>query len=194
MSDDLYARLAIPMLAAQGAGPTLFARDTSRIDAPDGTRVIEGDVLDPAALEAALAGQDIVYANLGGEVSRRAEALVTALDKAGVARLIFIVSLGIYHELPAKFEKWNQQMIGDALIDYRRAVDVSEASDLDYILIRPAWPTDAEEIDYEISQRDEQFKAPTYPARASPRSSPKAVTEKLLAEHFGRLPKSTAHC
>ena len=152
------ARQAIPMLADQGETLTLFARDASRVDAPEGARVVEGDVLDASALGSALQGQDVVYANLGGEVSKQAEALVTALEAAGVKRLIFIVSLGIYHELPEEFEAWNQRMIGDALVDYRRAADVIEASDLDYTIVRPAWLTDNDETDYELTQRDEQFK------------------------------------
>lgn len=152
------ARQAIPMLADQGETLTLFARSASKVDAPEGARVVEGDVLDASALSSALQGQDVVYANLGGEVSKQAEALVTALEAAGVKRLIFIVSLGIYHELPEEFEAWNQRMIGDALVDYRRAADVIEASDLDYTIVRPAWLTDNDETDYELTQRDEQFK------------------------------------
>lgn len=152
------ARCAIPMLAEQGDTLTLFARNAAKVDAPEGARVIEGDVLDAAALGAALQGQDVVYANLGGEIVAQAEALVSALDAAGVKRLIFIVSLGIYHELPEPFEAWNQQMIGDALVDYRKAADVIEASDLDYTIIRPAWLTNNDETDYELTQRDEQFK------------------------------------
>lgn len=152
------ARYAVPMLAEQGDTLTLFARNAAKVDAPEGARVIEGDVLDAAALGAALQGQDVVYANLGGEIVAQAEALVSALDAAGVKRLIFIVSLGIYHELPEAFEAWNQQMIGDALVDYRKAADVIEASDLDYTIIRPAWLTNNDETDYELTQRDEQFK------------------------------------
>lgn len=152
------ARYAVPMLAEQGDTLTLFARNAAKVDAPEGARVIEGDVLDAAALGAALQGQDVVYANLGGEIVAQAEALVSALDAAGVKRLLFIVSLGIYHELPEPFEAWNQQMIGDALVDYRKAADVIEASDLDYTIIRPAWLTNNDETDYELTQRDEQFK------------------------------------
>lgn len=152
------ARYAVPMLAEQGDTLTLFARNAAKVDAPEGARVIEGDVLDAAALGAALQGQDVVYANLGGEIVAQAEALVSALDAAGVKRLIFIVSLGIYHELPEPFEAWNQQMIGDALVDYRKAADVIEASDLDYTIIRPAWLTNNDETDYELTQRDEQFR------------------------------------
>ena len=152
------ARHAIPMLAAQGETLTLFARDASKVDAPDGARVVEGDVLDASALRKALEGQDVIYANLGGEISKQAEALVEQMGAAGVKRLLFIVSLGIYSELPQPFEQWNEQMIGDALVDYRRAADVIEASELDYTIIRPAWLTNNDETDYELTQRDEQFK------------------------------------
>ena len=33
-----------------------------------------------------------------------------------------------------------------------------EASDLDYTIVRPAWLTNQDETDYELTQRDEQFK------------------------------------
>ncbi len=85
------ARQAIPMLAEQGAELTLFARHAGRVDAPAGARVVEGDVLDAEALATALAGQDVVYANLGGEIEEQARLLVEALPAAGVNRLIFIV-------------------------------------------------------------------------------------------------------
>ena len=152
------ARQAIPMLANQGETLTLFARNAARIDAPQGARIIEGDVLDTTSLEAALEGQDVVYANLGGEISKQAEVLVSAMNKTGVKKLIFILSLGIYQELPEPFNTWNQEMIGETLKDYRHAADVIEASDLDYTIVRPAWLTNNDETDYETTSRDEQFK------------------------------------
>ena len=152
------ARQAIPMLAAAGDTLTLYARSASRVDAPEGARVVEGDVLDADALDAAMAGQDVVYANLGGEIVGQAEAVVAAMDRAGVSRLIFVLALGIHDELPEGFREWNEQMIGQALVDYRRAAEVIEASDLDYTLLRPAWLTDADEIDYETTERGETFR------------------------------------
>lgn len=38
------------------------------------------------------------------------------------------------------------------------AADAIEASGLDYTIIRPAWLTDEDEVDYELTQRDETFK------------------------------------
>lgn len=152
------ARHAISMLAEQGHELTLFARQASRVNAPAGARVLEGDVLDPQALETALEGQDLVYANLAGEIGDQAEALVQAMQKMGQKKLIFVLSLGIYQELPEPFNTWNQEIIGEALVDYRRAADLIEASDLDYMILRPAWLTDKDETDYETTARTEQFK------------------------------------
>ncbi|MFF0973528.1 NAD(P)H-binding protein [Kocuria sp. CPCC 205295] len=42
------------MLAEQGDTLTLFARDASRVDAPEGARVVEGDALDASALRSAV--------------------------------------------------------------------------------------------------------------------------------------------
>lgn len=156
------ARHAIPMIANQaghGDSLTLFARNASKVDAPDGARVVEGDVLDADALGAALEGQDIVYANLAGNLDEQARALIDAMKAAGVARLIFVDALGIYDELPEKFNTWNREAIGnEALTIYRRAADIIEDSDLDYTIVRPAWLTNKDETDYELTQRDEQFK------------------------------------
>lgn len=44
-------------------------------------------------------------------------------------------------------------------MDYRRAADVIEASDLDDSILRPAWLTDNDETDCELIQRGEQFKS-----------------------------------
>lgn len=170
------ARLAIPMLAEGGATLTLFARNASHVAAPRGASVVQGDVLDADALDRAMAGQDVVYANLAGDVAAQAEAIVAAMRRVGVQRLIFIVSLGIYHELPPAFERWNDRMIGSVLTGYRRAADIIEESGLDYTLVRPAWLTDADEIDYETTGRDERFKG----TEVSRRSVAAFVTDVAL--------------
>src|SRR5690242_2747364 len=41
---------------------------------------------------------------------------------------------------------------------FRRAADAIEVSDLDYTILRPAWLTDNDEIDYETTEKDEPFK------------------------------------
>ena len=54
---------------------------------------------DEVALEALMSGQDIVYANLVGEMARQAQAIVGAMKTVEVRRLIFISSMGIYNEV-----------------------------------------------------------------------------------------------
>lgn len=46
-----------------------------------------------------------------------------------------------------------------------------ESSRLDYTIIRPAWLTDKDEVDYEITQKENLSKAPRYPEKASRHSS-----------------------
>lgn len=71
---------------------------------------------------------------------------------------IFVASLGIYDEVPGKFGEWNRREIGAYVPPFRRAADAIEASGLEYTILRPAWLTDKEEVDYETTERDEPFK------------------------------------
>ena len=80
------------------------------------------------------------------------------MKDAGVKRLIFIASLGIYDEVPGKFGAWNRRTIAKYLPTFRKAADLIEASGLDYAILRPAWLTDEDEVDYETTGRDEPFK------------------------------------
>jgi uncharacterized protein YbjT (DUF2867 family) len=153
------ARWAITMLAAENAELTLFLRDASRLtDTPASAQVVQGDVLDREQLDPAVRGQDVVYANLAGDLDVQAARIVESMKAAGVQRLVFITSLGIYNEVPGRFGDWNRRQIGPVLGPYRAAADTIEASGLDYTILRPAWLTNADEISYEVTQRNEPFK------------------------------------
>lgn len=153
------ARHAIRTLADTDDELTLFLRERRKLDSvPDGARVVEGDVLDTDTLDAAVQGQDVVYANLAGDIDRQAQAIVRSMEAAGVRRLIFITSLGIYDEVPGEFGRWNRSQIGSLLRPYRAAADAIEASGLDFTILRPAWLTDADEIDYEVTEKGEAFR------------------------------------
>ena len=148
------ARDAIDLfLKETDARLTLYLRNSRRLrnPDPDRARVIEGDVLDTSRLKEAMAGQDVVYANLAGDLERQARSIVKAMDDTGVRRLIFISSMGIYDEVPGEKH-------GSILDPYRKSARIIEASDLDYTILRPAWFTDADDIDYETTQKGEPFK------------------------------------
>jgi uncharacterized protein YbjT (DUF2867 family) len=148
------ARHAVDLfLTETDAQLTLYVRNARRLKNvdPSRARVVEGDVLDAARLKEAMAGQDVVYANLAGDLERMARSVVRAMDETGVHRLIWISSMGIYNEVPG-------QRYRSVLDPYRDSARVIEASDLDYTILRPAWFTDADEIDYETTQKGEPFK------------------------------------
>ena len=95
-----------------------------------------------------MAGQDVVYANLAGEMERLATSVVEAMRRAGVRRLIWISAMGIHGEGP-------QPRFEGILEHYRRSAEIIEASALDWTILRPAWFTHADEIDYEVTQKGE---------------------------------------
>jgi uncharacterized protein YbjT (DUF2867 family) len=148
------ARVAIDLfLKETDAQLTLYLRNSSRlrnID-PSRVRVIEGDVLDIEKLKEAMIGQDVVYANLAGNLEPMSKNIVEAMNATGVKRLIWISSMGIYDEVPG--EKY-----GSILDPYRKSAAIIEASDLDYTILRPGWFTNKDEIDYETTQKGESFK------------------------------------
>jgi uncharacterized protein YbjT (DUF2867 family) len=148
------ARVAIDLfLRETDARLTLYLRNARSLRNVDQTRarIVEGDVLDTARLTEVMAGQDVVYANLAGELEPMARSVVAAMREAGARRLIWISSMGIYDEVPG-------QRYSSILDPYRKSVEVIEASDLDYTILRPAWFTDADEIDYETTQKGEPFR------------------------------------
>jgi uncharacterized protein YbjT (DUF2867 family) len=141
---------------------TLYLRNAKRVDdlQTDSVRVVEGDALDEELLTRTVRGQDLVYANLGGDdIEAQARAVVSALTAVETRRLIWIATLGIYDEVPGVFGKWNhEQLDGGYLEGQTAAARVVESSDLDYTIIRPAWLTDKAEVDYEVTHKGEPFK------------------------------------
>ncbi|MBY5925883.1 MULTISPECIES: SDR family oxidoreductase [unclassified Halomonas] len=145
----------------QNISQTLLLRDPRKLtgNEPANAKVVIGNVLDKKLLKSAMAGQDIVYANLTGEdLVRQAQSVIAAMQATGVKRLVFVLALGIYNEIPGAFGEWNNATIGEDLKPFRRAADAIEASGLDYTILRPAWLTDEDEVDYELTDRDEPFK------------------------------------
>jgi uncharacterized protein YbjT (DUF2867 family) len=148
------ARNTIPFLLENpDVTLTLYLRRARRLENPDPSRVtvVEGDVLDPRALRAAVRGQDAIYANLTGAMAQQAHAIIDAMHAEGVKRLVFISSMGIYSEVPG-------EQYRSVLDPYRDSAALIEQSDLDYTILRPGWFTHDEAIDYQITQKGEPFR------------------------------------
>lgn len=130
---------------------TLVSRNIRRLQtfANERVNVVQADVMDLPQLESLVQGQDVVYANLAGNLEAMAENIVQAMNRTNVKRLIWISSMGIYGETGEDH--------GAILELYRRSAQVVENSRLDYTIIRPAWFTDGHEIDYQLTRKGEPF-------------------------------------
>ncbi|MFV0980959.1 NAD(P)H-binding protein [Latilactobacillus sakei] len=150
------------LLAKTDAQLLLFLRKANRLTIQDQQReqLVEGDVSQQADLVQAMKGVTVVYANLAGaNIEAQAKAVVSAMKAAGVKRLIWISTLGIYDEVPGAYGQWNHQMLDDGYLPtYAAAAKVIETSGLAFTIIRPAWLSDKDEIDYEITHRTDTFK------------------------------------
>lgn len=154
------AHWVIRMLAeSKDVELTLFLRHPKSLShaAPGNAWVVQGDVMDRERLDEAMAGQDMVYINLAGELDAQMKNIIASMKQEDVRRAVFIASLGIYDEVPGKFGQWNRRELGPYLGPYRRAADRLEHSGLDYTILRPAWLTDDDEVAYETTQRPEPF-------------------------------------
>lgn len=150
------------LLAKTDAQLVLFLRKANRLTIQDQQReqLVEGDASQQVDLVQAMKGVTVVYANLAGaNIETQAKAVVSAMKTAGVKRLIWISTLGIYDEVPGAYGQWNHQMLDDGYLPtYAAAAKVIETSGLAFTIIRPAWLSDKDEIDYEITHRTDTFK------------------------------------
>lgn len=141
---------------------TLVLRHACRLDSlknHNNVTVIEGDVSDKSLLTKVIADQDVVYANLNGQMERWAQNIVFSMQQNSVAQLIWITGSGLYHEVPDPFGSWVENYVGHASKeDTRRAARIIESSQLSYTIIRAAYMTDDAEIDYELTKKGETFK------------------------------------
>ena len=91
--------LAREVIAAAERHPdlrlTLFARRPK--NAAKTHRTFAGDALNVADLTAAMAGQDVVYVNLAGDLAAMG-ANIVAMKAASVRRVVAVSSIGIYDE------------------------------------------------------------------------------------------------
>jgi len=140
----------------------LYLRNSERLSQySENERVtlVEGDVLDKDTLVESMHNIDIVYSNVGStNLADQTKNIIDAMQVTGLKRLIFMSALGAHHEVPGKFGEWNEQAIADFLPGFRESVDLLENSGIDYTMLRPAWMTNKDEIDYELTFKEDTFK------------------------------------
>ena len=137
----------------------LASRHPRKIPITDASRetAIKLDVTNDDELAEALKDVDFVFASLSGAMDTFASHLVKAMDKAGVKRLAFITTMGIYQEIPSWLGESPDPYTNSILRPFRKAADIIEASDLDYTIIRPGWLEYSNDTNYELNKKGEPF-------------------------------------
>ncbi len=110
--------------------------------------VIEGDVLDPDAVEATVGGTDVVFSALGSAglgptmlYSRGMANIIAAMKKSGAARLLAVSSAGVEDDPNLNFFARRivvPLVIRNVLADLRAMEDEIVRSGLVYTIVRPA--------------------------------------------------------
>ena len=145
-------RRLVEQALAQGHAVTAFARRPFAPDLshPELTR-LTGDVLDPAAVDAAVQGQDAALVALGAGAKGQLRApgtrnVVEAMQRHGVRRLVCLSTLGGGDSRPLLTFFWKRIMFGlllrEAYADHQAQEAIVRESGLDWTLVRPGAFTD----------------------------------------------------
>lgn len=148
-STGTIGRQLVAQALNQGHLVTAFARDPAKLDPAKhpNLRVFRGDVLDPAAVEKAVTGQEAVLCALGAGSKGHVRAtgtqnIVRAMEQAGIKRLVCQTSLGIGDSRGNLDFFWKYIMFGlllrAAFADHEKQEAYVRQSELDWVLVRPA--------------------------------------------------------
>jgi uncharacterized protein YbjT (DUF2867 family) len=143
----------VRLLGGEEHGVRVLARkpDEARRRLPDAVEVVPGDLRDPAALDAAVAGVDTVVHTAGTRGilrPRRHEELVVdgtadllrAARRGSTSAIVFMSSMGVTR--PSLLGDALNLAKGDALVHKRHAEELVRGSGLDYLILRAAVLTD----------------------------------------------------
>ena len=140
---------------AAGHEVTAFVHDDSDYRR-DGVRVVEGDVLDSAKIDPAVAGQDAVLDAIGGSTPYKETTLETnaarnvmdAMRRNGVRRLVVTSAMGVGESKENAGFLYEHLLMPTFLrgtVKDKTGMEAEvKASDLDWIIVRPAILTDGE--------------------------------------------------
>jgi uncharacterized protein YbjT (DUF2867 family) len=147
---------------------TLFSRHAKDVYADtDRIAVVNGDAENLEELKEVMSGQDVVYCAISGDaLPKVAKNIVAAMTESGVERLIFMGAVGIYNEIPDEIDSEDNLDNEPAQIPNRKAIDVVEASDLNYTILRPGYLGEGNEDDFVLTVKVESAKGYTTPIPA----------------------------
>lgn len=146
-------RQIVEQALALGHEVNALVRDKAKLPLTNsGLVLVEGNVLDRAAVDQTVAGADAVFVSLGNTannpdmvVSEGTAVVVAAMQAAGLKRLIVISSLGVgdsKDQVPLFFKAIIATALRKAFQDKDAQEKLVRASGLDWTIIRPGGLTD----------------------------------------------------
>ncbi|MRH91940.1 NAD(P)H-binding protein [Nocardia sp. SYP-A9097] len=145
-------RQVVTQALAAGHEVTALTRSAANMPVThERLRVVVGDVLDPAAVERVVLGQDAVIITLGagrkgGVRAAGTRTVIEAMQRSGVKRLICQSTLGTGDSAGNLNFVWKYVMFGmllrQAFADHVQQEQYAIASDLDWTIVRPSAFTD----------------------------------------------------
>ncbi len=133
---------------------TAFVRTPAKLEIThNNLKFVQGDVLDPMAVEKAVQGQDAVMCVLGAGLkgtvrSEGTRNIIQAMEKSGVQRLICQSTLGVgdsWHNLNFYWKYiMFKGLLRQAFADHERQEAYVRQSQLDWTIVRPGAFTDGD--------------------------------------------------
>jgi len=144
-------RLLAGRAVADGHTVTAFVRDPARLNLThDSVRIVQGDVLDAAAVDRGVAGQQAVLVALGTATSRSSPPvlpqgirhILDAMEKLGVRRIVVLSAAGAIHEPAGSLIGSVGLMLARAYLprvyaEHRAMLEELRKRDLDWVAVRP---------------------------------------------------------
>jgi putative NADH-flavin reductase len=151
-------RQLVAQALQRGMNVTAFARDPQKMQlSHDRLKIVQGDILDNASLDAALSeGIEAAVSALGVftrkptiELSTGTANIITALHKNSIRRFVVVSSLGVHDSRgQGNFaaRAWQRFVIPKMLEDKERQEQAIRDSNLDWTVFRPCRLIDAPEV------------------------------------------------
>jgi putative NADH-flavin reductase len=150
-------RQFIQQASAAGHDVTAVVRDPDRLaESHPRLQVLRADVMDPVAIESAVADRDAVVSAIGSRAGRvpttvcadSATSIIMAMRSAGVRRLVVVSAGTLTTEgdgplMRLVMKPLLGKLLEHTILDKRRMEEIVRASGLDWTILRPPMLTDA---------------------------------------------------
>jgi len=144
-------RLLVERAVSAGHVVTAFVRNPASLNAPrDSVRIVLGDVLDPTAVDRAVADQQAVLVALGTAIRRGSPQvlpqgirhILDAMERHGVRRIVVLSAAGALHEPAGSLVGTVGLMLARAYLprvyaEHRMMLEELRKRELEWIAVRP---------------------------------------------------------